>query len=385
MRLSEKHMDLITRTRLENLLEGCGEPCVSIFIPTHRKRNKVQDAPARLENLSREAERQLLEAGMSTLSALEFLNPLNALVDNAGFWRRQTDGLAVFLTPESFCYYRLPIDFKPLVVTGKNYYIRPLLPVIANDGRFYVLSLNLGGIQLIHGTHYTLNEIDLRDIPEALAESLRYYEFEESLRAYAPSPAGGRGASAEMQPVRENISRYLRQINNGVCRFLEDGSTPLVLAGVDYIRAFYREVNDYGNLAGSDIEGHPEDFTIEELHRQAWNIVEPLFRNARLSAVEAYRDLAARKDRRASDSLEQVLNAAYEGRVDTLFVPMDRQCFGIFDPEENTISVHSRKEPGDEDLLNAAVIHTIQNGGDVYALEPGEMPSDAPAAATLRD
>jgi hypothetical protein len=49
------------------------------------------------------------------------------------------------------------------------------------------------------------------------------------------------------------------------------------------------------------------------------------------------------------------------------------QKWGNFDPQANELEIHSDNEPGDEDLLNAAV-QTVLNGGIVYALEPQEIP-----------
>lgn len=42
------------------------------------------------------------------------------------------------------------------------------------------------------------------------------------------------------------------------------------------------------------------------------------------------------------------------------------------------------EEPGDEDLLNAAAIQTLLNGGTVYAVEPEQVPDTAPLAAIFR-
>jgi hypothetical protein len=46
--------------------------------------------------------------------------------------------------------------------------------------------------------------------------------------------------------------------------------------------------------------------------------------------------------------------------------------------------VHAEAEPGDEDLLDLAAVHTFLNGGMVYAVEPEQMPSYATLAALFR-
>jgi hypothetical protein len=41
-------------------------------------------------------------------------------------------------------------------------------------------------------------------------------------------------------------------------------------------------------------------------------------------------------------------------------------------------------QPGDEDLLDSAAVHTFLNGGTVYAVEPVEVPDEATLAAVFR-
>ncbi|WP_206602860.1 hypothetical protein [Leptolyngbya ohadii] len=48
------------------------------------------------------------------------------------------------------------------------------------------------------------------------------------------------------------------------------------------------------------------------------------------------------------------------------------------------IAIHPQPEIGDENLLDLAALHTLINGGTVYAGEPGSVPDDQPLAAVLR-
>ncbi|WNZ43543.1 hypothetical protein Q2T42_17000 [Leptolyngbya boryana CZ1] len=85
-----------------------------------------------------------------------------------------------------------------------------------------------------------------------------------------------------------------------------------------------------------------------------------------------------------STKLEETVPAAYYGRVDRLFVAVGVQKWGRFDPNANEIQIHTHAEVGDEDLLDAAAIQTLINGGIVYAVEPDVMPAPAPIAAVFR-
>jgi hypothetical protein len=103
---------------------------------------------------------------------------------------------------------------------------------------------------------------------------------------------------------------------------------------------------------------------------------------AREKAVARYSQLAG-TGQSTADVKEAVL-AAHHGRVDVLFVALGVQVWGNFDPGTHTVHVHQGPEPGDRDLLDMAAIQSILNGGTVYAVEPEQVPGDAPLAAVFR-
>lgn len=75
---------------------------------------------------------------------------------------------------------------------------------------------------------------------------------------------------------------------------------------------------------------------------------------------------------------------AYYKLIDTLFVAVGVQQWGYFTPDENQVELHQQKEIGDEDLMDFAAIHTLLNGGTVYAVEPEAVPDNTPLAAVFR-
>lgn len=59
------------------------------------------------------------------------------------------------------------------------------------------------------------------------------------------------------------------------------------------------------------------------------------------------------------------------------------ESWGSYEPDLGRVVVHSAWEPGDDDLVNLAVTRTLETGGDVFALVPGEL-EGAEVAAVLR-
>jgi len=84
---------------------------------------------------------------------------------------------------------------------------------------------------------------------------------------------------------------------------------------------------------------------------------------------------------RVSGDLETVVDQAFQGRVQTLFVPIGGHVWGSFDTATRTLDWHPVAAPGDIDLLVLAVTHTLQHGGSVHWMERRRIPSGSIAAA----
>jgi hypothetical protein len=220
---------------------------------------------------------------------------------------------------------------------------------------------------------------------------LRLNDPERQLQFHtATGPSGGKGSRAAafhghggvVQDDKVDILRYFHKVDDGLRKLLAGEQAPLMLAGVDYLLPLYREANTYPHLIEAGIEGNPDNLSAEELHQQAWAIVQPRFLEERIEAAKRFRQFADTDQ--ASDDLAEVVPAAYHGRVETLFVALDLQQWGTFDPATNEVQLHQDTKPGDQDLLDSAAVQTLLNGGSVYAVEPEQMPVEAPLAALLR-
>jgi hypothetical protein len=362
-------------------------------MPTHRAGREIQQDPLRLKNLLSGAEKHLLASGLCTPDAKELLEPAQRFLQNSHFWQHQSDGLAIFLSREMFCYYRLPLDFDVLVVVTNRFHIKPLFPLLSGDGRFYILALSQNDVRLFQGTRYSVSAIDLEGVPTSLAEALRYDDPEKRLQFHTSTrmpggkgkrPAIFHGHGVGSNDAEANILRYFHQVDEGLHDLLKDEQAPLVLAGVGYLLPVYKEANTYPHLVDQGIEGNPERLSAEELHKYAWAIVHPHFFVAQEEAATRYRQLVGAGSEQASNDLKDIIPAAHQGRVETLFVAVGIQRWGSFSLDTNLVRLHEESEHGSEDLLDFAAVHTLLNGGTVYSVEPEKMPHKASLAAVFR-
>jgi len=382
-------MDRISMQDLKNnFLTQPADWCVSLFMPTHRAGRETEQNPIRLKNLLREVEDRLLAKHLRPAAVKEMLKAPYRLLHDKGFWQRQSDGLVLFFSAEGLQVFRLPLVFEEMVVISRRFHVKPVLPLLTSDGLFHILALSQNQVRLLEGTRHTVDEVALEGVPQSLADAFPDAALDKQLQFHTGTPGGG-GKRAAMfyghdisSATKERLLRWFRMIDRKLHELLADRQSPLVLAGVDYLFPIYKEANTYAHLVDEGISGNPEGLKPEGLHTQAWERVEPVFRQSREASLAHYRRLAG-TGQTSTDVNEAVL-AAHHGRIDVLFVPIGVHVWGRFDPQQEQVAIHASPEPGDEDLLDLSAIRTLVNGGMVYAVTPDEIPEKALLAAVLR-
>ena len=382
-------MDLLRRSDLDRLLVNSSAPTVSVFAPTFRVGKETQQNPVRLRKLLDEAEARLKASGMDCAAARAVLQPGRDLLIDGDFWRHQAEGLALFMAPGYAESFRLPVEVPELVVTGTRFHVRPLVPALWPDQPFYVLALSQGGVRLLRGSRYSVERVELEQVPDGMGEVMRYIDAEKQRQFHVSERHGGsrvgptRGHAEGRDAEDTRVAEYLRRVAYGVGKTLNsNGAAPLVLAAVDYVQAVYREVASFPPVFEKGLSGNPERLSDEELRARAWALVEPLAR--RRMADDAQRYLSAAGRGEAPQGVAATLLAALEGRVDALFVCREEVAWGRFDAATGEAELRESCGPGDEDLLDRAAALTMMAGGTVYCVPRQEMPGPGPLAAVPR-
>jgi Bacterial archaeo-eukaryotic release factor family 6 len=142
-------------------------------MPTHPAGPEVRQDPIRFKNLVKEAETRLIDAGLEEKDAIALLEKSHEL-DTQEFWEHKGEqGLAIFISENIFRYYPLPIDFQELVVVTDRFHIKPLLPILNGNGCFYILALSQQDVRFFEGTRYSVNEVEVENLPKSLDEALQ--------------------------------------------------------------------------------------------------------------------------------------------------------------------------------------------------------------------
>ncbi len=384
----------VSKADLKSLTDHQKSPCISIYIPTHKMGAETRQDPIRLKNQLTKVEEDLTERGTSASDIAALLQPATELVNNQDFWQHQDHGLALFINPDQFRYYTAPISFDELTVVSDQFHTRPLLPMLTDDGQFYVLAASQNKIRLYQATRNSVQAVDLGDTPLDLATALRFDVTEQSLQGYSASTRGGRGGrggsgqtiisgqGGGKDTEKTDILSFFHLVADGVQNVLAGQQVPLVFMGVEFLFPLYKEANTYPHLMEKAVDYQPDQLSPEEIRDRAFKLVEPKFQAERKTVSEQYGSL--KNNNQATANISVILNAAHNGQIDTLLVASNTQKWGSFDAKARQADFHDERTVNSRDLLDLAASKAMATDAKVYIVDRNEVPEKADAAATLR-
>lgn len=379
--------NVLTLDEVKVLAQQHQRPSLSFFIPTHRTSPDNQQDPIRFKNLVQEAKRQFEAAGWKPREIEALLQPAFALLEESLFWRHTREGLAVYLAENDFHVYKLPFAVEEQLVIARSYYMKPVLPEFTNNGHYFILAFSLNEVRLFEGTRDSVGQIELPvNVPDSLADTVGQ-DRDAGTDLQFRADAGGEGIfffrSGE-DPRKVRIEQYLNVLDRALRPTLMAQRSPLVLAGVDYLQPIYRGQSEYPYLMAKGVDGNPDQMSGKELHAASWPVVEPHFREQMDGVFAEYQQMVINGN--ATSKLEEVVAAAFFGRVRKLVVAVDTPVWGSFDTENGAVTHYQegQSEVDDLALLDFAAMQTILKGGEVFAVTQAEMPTDSPALAVLR-
>jgi len=378
---------------LQSFIEQRENWVASVLMPTHRVGADVQQDPLRLKNLLTKAREQLVEAGLRTVQADEILAPGHRLVTDDLFWSHQDHGLLLLLTEGESEYWRLPFEVRDTSIVARRFHIKPLLTLAQQNREFFLLAISKNSARFFACTPLQIRPVSVRGMPKSMAEALQWDDPQRQLQFHTGSSsttAGARraamfhGQGVGKDDQKANMLRYVHAVETALRHRLNGARGPLVVAGVDYVAHGYASVNTYANLLDKNVSGNPDDSSEAELHERAWGIVKPTFDAQERDQADRCTELLGRGEARASRALEEILPAAFDGRVEVLFVASNHNVWGSWDERARAVDRHDEQRSGDEDLLNVAAALSLQKGATVYPVPLGEIPGEGDVAAIYR-
>jgi len=385
-------MKVLSIDELKDLIHYRAEPCISLYAPMKRAGKEVRQNQIRYKNLLSNAEKSLKEIGFRSIQIKDILAPAAKLIDNTPFWNNQGDGLAVFISPEDFRVYRLPVAFNELAVVAGRYHLKQLLPIFSGEQHYFVLAIGQKDIRVYRGSEFGLVQLEIEGMPESIDDITKYDDSEKQLQYHTGTSSGkkgrrdavfhGQGIGGDDTRQKKDILRYFREIDNKLPGYIKHGNAPIVLAAVESLHGIYKEANSSPMLLDEGLRVNPFDFDDRELHERIWEIVSPILDRKKDEELEKYHEMKSKG--KASNKIEDILTTAQAGGIDTLFFEEGYQRWGSYRPKEGKLDLHEKAKPGDDDLIDLAAVMTMENHGSVFALSADKMPESANLAAVYR-
>ena len=390
------------RPDLAQLMSAREGPCVSIYQPTHRQHPDNQQDSIRFRNLLKQAAESLQhEYPAAAVDAA--LAPFHAFADDADFWNRATEGLAVFGAADLFHVVRLQRPVRELVIVATSFHVKPLLRIVQSADSFQVLALNQRDFRLYEGNRDALDELELAaDVPRTATDvhGDDLPEPEGIAHSYGTGPAAsgagsGRGTDgtktggmrhghgSKSEVIDQQAERFFRAVDRGVIeRHSKPSGLPLVLAALTQYHAPFRAVSHKALLIDSGVEINPEALTIDALRELAWQTMQPVLLQRLASLVERFG--TARAGQLGDDRLPEAAAAAVAGRVAVLLLEADRHVPGRLDADTGEVHAGELAHPEVDDALDDLAEQVLRKGGEVVIVPAERMPSGSGLAAIYR-
>lgn len=374
-------MPLLSKKDIAKLHHINQEHCISIFIPTHRAGKEVlqeKDALS-LKVQLQQVKKKLAKKGIHKTTIDTITEPVQQLIGNSSFWRQQSDGLAIFIAKDYFQKYTLPIYFEAFNYIADTFYLKPLMPIFVGDGRYYLLTIELGKVQLFECTQHSITEIIIHDAIPKNQQDIVGYDYEEKNLQFRTQQAGKgqvmyHGQEAATGKRKDEIKTYFRAINEGLKPILSDKNIPLVVASQDYLFDIYKSVNTYSNFLEANINDNLKGLDILDVHELSWEKISPIFDQERKDKITRF--IEVQGTGKTAVGIDNILPKAFEGKIDTLFCENLADIFGTYKVENETvIATESEENDSTISLMNLAAIKTFLNGGSVYLLDKENMPN----------
>lgn len=367
-------------------------PCLTFYFSIE---NAGGSEPGKLllKNQCVEAEKILLDSGISPKQTEELLSPVKDLQSESLFWGSHRGGVVILRTQKKMVIGKCSEAFPPLQRVGRVFHLTPLLPFLREEVPLYLLDLHLDDARLYRFQNRELTEEVVIEKPDPVDSDYGLYIGERQLRVHSGGRANnegsrpifhGHGAGSDDRDRKIKVEKYFQLLDHSVIKSLPSPSTLLAVVGLPHITSMYKRASKHSNLFAVELksDGSPNErmYLMEAAARALDNIesdeLEKVFR--RYNKIQS--------NNLTAHTLEELLPASLNGQIEILFVD-PAACFsGNYLSQENKIEESEARDLNVADLYNMLALNCFRTGARIYPLPASAKKLDpgCKAAAILR-
>lgn len=339
------------------------------------------------ENLVSDAKKQLNDSNIDEKDQL--LKQLDTVMGRQDELIQFIGGLTIYITPDDFYYYHLAIPVINRVRIGKKPYILPLISNYQYTRDYNLLVLNRESIRVFEGHGARIEELPISEIEDAPVDletalgtekeggSLNFgtYSGSGSSRGVGQAFHGHSETSEEKDIDRD---RYFNMVDKFVYdNYSNVNHLPLILYSVEENQAVFRNLSNNDYLAKTGINGSAANLNNGDIEERVAQTIDEIIAHQRNELLDRLKETSP--DNRIENIPDDLASASLQGRIESLYVEKNAEIAG-------TLTDEGRYDANDDknNFVEQIVDNVIRSRGEVYILDPSEMPGDTPIAARLR-
>lgn len=300
--------------------------------------------------------------------AADLLRPIEELAYSAEI-EAGGPGFVVFRGPDIFARYTLPSRDVQRLVIGNYFHLMPFVAQAFAAQPLFILGLSKNRVRFFELAHGDCRELPLpAGVPKSLEAAEGRDAPEHRLESRSTSgPSTGSmhavqfGVPTDRESGGRRLTQFFRSIDGGLKPAL--GGKPLLITGVREEVTAYRRAAAYPHILSGEVDGNVEHMSLAELASLATSAALAHYYDLGTKVLAEHVEMPDRT--RTLHDASEILGAATQGRV-------HRLCFR----EGESALV--------EKTINAALVETLRNGGEVFSLPADRMRTASPMAAILR-
>jgi hypothetical protein len=354
------------------LLKGA-DPAISIYMPLQPGQRDLRAPDARLRELIGRVDAMMERDCLDLRRREQLLAPVRDIAVRTDFAAHRDPALVIFSSDQFTLVETLPKTVAESVVVSADFHIKPLLPLLAENRRFFILALSKTKVRLLAATPFSTQEVPLEHLP-ADAQA----ELDSQAEASAPTD------KAVMEEARRALLvESPKRIAASVKAALGDDAAPVVVIADPQVAGHFLKETELPRILQDFVAFNPFSIPDAELLAKALAVMQPILANEIETILQQINARLGTSEPTVAIKLEEILMGAATARVDVLVVAEDETIWGRFSPN-STLTAHGTRAPHDEDLLNQAVVLAMRNGARAFAVPRERLPRQVPAAALLR-
>ncbi|MCF7924594.1 MAG: hypothetical protein K9L64_05805 [Candidatus Izimaplasma sp.] len=358
--------------------------CVSLYQKTHRHSPENKKDSLMFKNLVKEIKKGL-DKHYPEANAEEMFAKFKEIEEDNLFWKDTKDGLAILATSERMELFILEEEVETITHVSNRFYVLPLIEYFQSAREYFLLALNSKDFTLYRCNKEEIAEIKLPENDPKTLEEVLGEEHTENYLTHGTYAGGEKtvfhGHGGEKDDSDVDLKRYFTFVSKYVeDNYINPTNLPVVLVALKEHQGMFMKVTEQPYWLNTiDISFSAKKK--HDIHHQANEIIKQTQKRYLQEQLEKFGNAEAKN--MATEFLSEIAKAAYESRIDTLFVEKGKKKPGVFDYKTGEM-IYGEEKAYTNDIIDDIAKYVIDKKGSVYVVERDMMPVESGICAIYR-